>query len=247
MTWLKSCADETDIWVFVNQFGTIVVYLMTYYSLRKQTRGLYVDGQLPGPMAETIKSVNRITMLMTIYPMVYILMTLPLSAGRMWTMNHHGHPTSDAFSCVAGALLTSCGWVDSLLYALSRKRLLKHTMPDASSRRTDDFESHQLGSKIITQTRTVAVAEHSPHERDSSNRGRYGRTLSMRLYRTSSPTGSVDPILSGVGFFGGITGQVKTEITAGHDDVQRYELDASTPSMGGSSSNSRLGKTSDEL
>lgn len=224
---------------------------MTYYSLRKQTRGLYVDGQLPGPMAETIKSVNRITMLMTIYPMVYIVMTLPLSAGRMWTMNHNGRSTSDVFSCIAGALLTSCGWVDSLLYALSRKRLLKHTMPDASSRRTDDFESHQLGSKIITQTRTVAVAGHSLHESESSDRGRYhGRTTNMRVYRTSSPTGSVDPILSGAGFLGGMTGQVKTEITAGQrhvDDGQPYELNASTPSMGGSSSNSRSGKTSDEL
>lgn len=249
--WVSS-AYETDrlwchyIWVFIVEFGTIAIYLMTFWSLRQKTRALLVDGEIPpnSPNAATIKSVNRITMLMTLYPCVYVLLTLPLSAGRMWSMNHNGTPTSDVFSVIAGCLLTSCGWVDSLLYTLTRKRLLQDTMPHNSSRRTGgDWESHELGSKGITHTRTVTVEAGAlvDFEMMVGPNGHHRRQVPSTVYeRPSSPTGSIDPILSGKGMPGLHVGEVKTEITAGvrelrSSDEKRHELESTSTSHDGGS------------
>ncbi|EME86978.1 uncharacterized protein MYCFIDRAFT_118421, partial [Pseudocercospora fijiensis CIRAD86] len=118
------------VWIFVVELGTVAIYLMTFLALRKKTSQLLVGSTISkySPNPATIKAVNRITILMTLYPLVYVVLTLPLSAGRMWSMSHGSRPTSDLFSCIAGALLTSCGWVDSLLYTLTRKRLLEDSM-----------------------------------------------------------------------------------------------------------------------
>lgn len=234
-----SPAYETDrlwchyIWVFIVEFGTILIYVMTFFSLRNRTRSLLVGGKVPpnSPNANTLKQVNRVTMLMTLYPCVYVLLTLPLSAGRMWSMSHGSRPTSDVFSIIAGSLLTSCGWVDSLLYTLTRKRLLRDTMPNSSSRKTDDWTSKEGG---ITHTRTVtveagALVDFEMMGNPSSDRRK--RALSQVLERPPSPTGSIDPILSGKGLPGMTMGQVKTEITVGHaqvdrEDEHRHELPA---------------------
>lgn len=152
-----------DIWVFMNQFGTIVIYLMTFYKLRSKTGELLAHGQsLPNSQnAQTVRSVNRITLLMTLYPCVYVLLTLPLSSGRMWSMSHNGRPTDDVFSCVAGSLLTSCGWVDSLLYTLTRKRLLEDTMPNSSRRTLVTYEIYELEDTGTTRTRRGTAGKSS--------------------------------------------------------------------------------------
>ncbi|CAK3775497.1 integral membrane [Lecanosticta acicola] len=233
-----SPAYETDrlwchyIWVFIVEFGTIAIYVLTFFSLRQKTRSLLVDGKIPpnSPSANTLKQVNRITMLMTLYPCVYVLLTLPLSAGRMWSMSHNAQATSDVFSVVAGCLLTSCGWVDSLLYTLTRKQLLQDTMPNSSSRRTDEWTKE--GG--ITHTRTVTVEAGALVDFEMMNNpsDRRKRAHSQIISRPPSPTGSIDPILSGKGLHGMTTGQVKTEITVGHaeidrEDEHRHELNSS--------------------
>lgn len=133
--------------------------------LRKKTNQLF-SGQhganTNAPNIATVRAVNRITMLMTLYPCVYVCLTLPLSAGRMWSMAHGGRAYSDHFAILAGSFLTSCGWVDSLLYTLTRKRLLQDTMVKAGSsgrhsHSARTWEANELGSKGITHTRTVTV------------------------------------------------------------------------------------------
>lgn len=100
----------------------------------------------------TVLAVNRVAKLMTLYPCVYVLLTLPLSAGRMWSYSQGGKPYSLRYATFAGSMLGSCGWVDSLLYTLTRQRLLKETMPAGGARLSD------LGmSGGITHTRTVTV------------------------------------------------------------------------------------------
>jgi len=177
------------------------------------------------PNMATIEAVNRITTLMTLYPCVYVFLTLPLAAGRMWSMVHGGRATSDAFACTAGALLTSCGWVDSLLYTLTRKRLLRDTMPgnSHSSRGTRGgdagWEATELGSKGITHTRTVTVEGGSVID-TYRPRGADGmpRQLSEvpSFERPPSPSGSTDLILQGRS---GRRGRTKTEISAGLQEI----------------------------
>lgn len=117
--------------MFLVQFGTVLIYLVTFVVLRKKTKQLSTNGN--ELRIETIKVVYRITSLMTLYPLVYVVLTLPLSAGRMWSMAHNGQPYSDRYACFAGAMIASCGWADSLLYTLTRRRLLSDTMPTGAS------------------------------------------------------------------------------------------------------------------
>jgi hypothetical protein len=185
--------------------------------LRKKTKQLFAlhsargdNGN--GPSLATIRSVNRITKLMTLYPCVYVILTLPLSAGRMWSYAH-GTSYSDAYACVAGAMITSCGWVDTLLYTLTRKKLLRDTMPGTTNRTRGSDWDNELGSKGITHTRTVTVEggqvldtlapstgyqstqqtyTNSQHGHSHQNSGLTGFTYE----RPASPSGSVDPILA---------------------------------------------------
>ncbi|KAF2724679.1 hypothetical protein K431DRAFT_201739, partial [Polychaeton citri CBS 116435] len=119
------------LWMFAVQFGTVVIYVLTYILLRTKTKMLfkgYESQTREPPNAATIKALTRIANLMTLYPCIYLILTLPLSAARMYELRNH-KSVSVQYQCVAGVLLCSCGWVDSLLYTLTRKRLLRDTMP----------------------------------------------------------------------------------------------------------------------
>ena len=59
-------------------------------------------------------------------------LTLPLSAGRMWSMAHGGKNLPDVYSCIAGGIMASTGFIDALLYTLTRKQLLKGSKPNGS-------------------------------------------------------------------------------------------------------------------
>ena len=188
--------------VFLVQFGTVLIYIITFFMLRRKTKGLFKNAQqgANAPNMTTIQAVNRITMLMTLYPCFYVLLTLPLSAGRMWSMAHNGKPYSDAYACIAGAMITSCGWIDTLLYTLTRRRLLKDTMPQSTSRRTRSSNwDNDLGSKGITHTRTVTVEGGHVMDFPSPSGIRHGsmRMQNFGYERPPSPNGSMDPILSG--------------------------------------------------
>lgn len=140
------------LWIFMIEFATVVMYAVTLLTLRRKAnilaKNFEEDASAPNP--KTIAAVSRVTRLMTLYPCVYILLTLPLSSGRMWSMAHDGALTSNAFSCTAGALLASCGWADALLYSLTRKKLLNETMPGRGA--------HPLGT--IHTTEQIAITSH---------------------------------------------------------------------------------------
>jgi phosphotransferase system glucose/maltose/N-acetylglucosamine-specific IIC component len=68
----------------------------------------------------------RATKFMVLYPAVYVILTLPIAVGRMVVMT--GTDMPDTFFCVAGTLLTSCGWIDALLYTLTRRVLVSNEL-----------------------------------------------------------------------------------------------------------------------
>ena len=188
--------------------------------LRKKTKAIFAnDGQgRDQPNIATVKAVNRITTLMTLYPCVYVILTLPLSAGRMWSMAHNSTPYSNGYACFAGAMITSCGWIDTLLYTLTRRRLLRDTMPQGSGRRTrgSTFDN-DLGSKGITHTRTVTVE--NGQMLDTLGPAAYSEQVQVQensaYQRSPSPNGSVDPILTGRGY----VGTTKTEVSVGQYEI----------------------------
>lgn len=199
--------------------------------LRRKTRALFKNIQQgrAAPNMATVEAVNRITKLMTLYPCVYVLLTLPLSAGRMWSMAHHSEAYSDAFACIAGAMITSCGWVDSLLYTLTRRRLLQDTMPPSSSRRTGSNFDDELGSKGITHTRTVTVEGGQMMDTLGPTGQVYAAPVqqSPGEDRPPSPAGSMDPMLSGQGR----TGKHRTEISVGLHGILAEEEEENIPRL----------------
>jgi hypothetical protein len=86
-----------------------------------------------------------------------------------------GRPLPDAFFAVAGALLTSCGWVDALLYTLTRRVLVNNELSTAGGQynrtvnatltnaaRPGDVQNYGLSSMtskepISSTARTVTI------------------------------------------------------------------------------------------
>jgi hypothetical protein len=156
-------------WLFLSGFSITVIYILTFFQLRRKTSQLFAEQRrTSNELANktTIEAVNRITKLMMLYPFVYVLLTLPVSACRMWSMAHDGQMVSDTTQCIVGALLASCGWVDCLLYSLTRKRLMRETMGGANNcshgtrgRSQEDYDPKD--SNAIVRTTTITVRSES--------------------------------------------------------------------------------------
>lgn len=62
------------------------------------------------------------TPLMILYPAIYTVCTIPLAAGRIASMA--GQNVSLAYFCVAGSMIACNGWLDTLLYSLTRRGIV---------------------------------------------------------------------------------------------------------------------------
>jgi len=74
---------------------------------------------------------------MVAYPVVYVICTLPLASARMASMG--GHPPSYSRLCLAGAMITSNGWLDVLLYTLTRRIMVFSDEPPPDDNGIDTF------------------------------------------------------------------------------------------------------------
>ncbi|EXJ86100.1 hypothetical protein A1O1_06469 [Capronia coronata CBS 617.96] len=116
-------------WIFVCMFGTIVVYGLIYLAITSHAR------RHPHEIAGVENGSNpavlrRATRYMILYPVVYVICTLPLAGGRMASMT--GIPVPYWWYCVAGAAISCCGWLDVLMYACTRHALIFSPDPPAA-------------------------------------------------------------------------------------------------------------------
>lgn len=77
---------------------------------------------------------------MLLYPVAYIVLSLPIAAGRMSLMN--GHDPGSTYFYAAGALIMCSGWVDSILYFVTRRRLLAADIVETG---TSSQQRHRSG------------------------------------------------------------------------------------------------------
>jgi hypothetical protein len=109
-------------------FGTITLYTVIYSTLNMRLRPESIASTSSlAPLSSGIsapdpRTINHAARYMIIYPTIYVLCTLPLAAGRMAAMT--GHIVPYWYYCIAGAAITSCGWLDVLLYAFTRRVLV---------------------------------------------------------------------------------------------------------------------------
>ncbi|KAJ5951963.1 GPCR rhodopsin-like superfamily protein [Penicillium vulpinum] len=129
--WIKEEYETTRlwthyIWIFLAEFGTVLLYAVMYFQLRRQIAASSILGN---NQLASLQRLRRVVGYMTIYPIVYIVLSLPLAAGRMATA--HGNEPNLVFFCCAGALITSSGLVDVILYTLTRRNLIIDSEPSA--------------------------------------------------------------------------------------------------------------------
>lgn len=220
------------LWIFIIEFGTIAIYGHVFVHLRGRIRGI---------MNNDTTKLTRATKFMVMYPTVYVILTLPLAIGRMVAMT--GTQMPDVFFCIAGSFLTSCGWIDALLYALTRRILVTNDLSTAQYNRTvattvtatnaarpGDYDGYGLMSmdKETIPARSVTIT-------GGSNRisrivdHRLGRSQTRRpnmdSLREDSPTGSQDSIIKTSPLCDGIKVQVETNI---HVETASVDGDATT-------------------
>jgi hypothetical protein len=212
-------------WIFFVQFGTIIVYIAVLIRLRAAVAAVVPSVRV---QSTSYAKVDRAAKMMVLYPLSYIILTLPLSAGRMWSMAHTEKTLPDAYACTAGALLASCGWVDALLYTLTRKTLIGGgSTSDRRSRSSNIKSSADRPSMIdpnsgaILQTRTVTISAGQAYalvtideeqQRGRSQDKHRGRKSFGDGRAGHSPTGSLVPIMTGHGHFGVDSNKVGMEV-----------------------------------
>jgi hypothetical protein len=59
---------------------------------------------------------------MILYPTIYTVCTIPIATGRIASMA--GREISLAYFCVAGSMIACNGWLDTLLYSLTRRSIV---------------------------------------------------------------------------------------------------------------------------
>lgn len=73
-----------------------------------------------------------------IYPLIYVLCTMPLAIGRIAAMTGVHVPLE--FFCAAGALIVSNGWLDVLLWGTTRHTIVFGRLEDADALGLDTFD-----------------------------------------------------------------------------------------------------------
>jgi hypothetical protein len=137
------------IWIFLAEFGTVCLYAVMWFQLRAQIKQSAILGS---SHTASLKRLRRVIGYMVIYPIAYIVLSLPLAAGRMATAR--GNTPSVAYFCVAGALITSSGLVDVLLYTLTRRNLILESEPseDRSYNRFASSKNRRTDNHLTTIT-----------------------------------------------------------------------------------------------
>lgn len=126
--------------IFLCQFGVILVYAALGVKLMRKVRQ-FAAGVRRGTFIDSgySREITRVAALLVLYPVIYIALTLPLSAGRMWSMARDGRSYGSTYAVFAGCMLTSCGFADVSVYLLTRLRLLRATgMATDEHRSLDD-------------------------------------------------------------------------------------------------------------
>ncbi|KAF2150084.1 hypothetical protein K461DRAFT_245395 [Myriangium duriaei CBS 260.36] len=112
------------VWIFAVQASTLVMYLAVLIHVRRTMRATSSMMMSSAARNTTHAKVDKATRVMVLYPVAYIFLTLPLSAGRMWSLAHDGKFLPDSYVLTAGSLIASSGFVDACLYAITRSSMM---------------------------------------------------------------------------------------------------------------------------
>ena len=143
-------------WIFLSEFGTVILYIIMFYKLRQR---LAASAVLSPTQTESLRRLRRIIGYMIIYPIAYVVLSLPLAAGRM--SSARGNTPDTTYFCLAGAMIASSGLVDTILYTATRRALLVDSEASMGTERERPYGGQSNKNRISTfvtgdrrQTRT---------------------------------------------------------------------------------------------
>ena len=152
------------LWIFFAQVGSICIYTAVFFVLRDQLAHVVVKQNSAGlsssnenenedftrggglttttvvttaaadPFLASRQRIARAARYMVVYPFAYVTLTLPLAAGRVAAMTGKNVPV--VYLVVAGAMMSSCGFIDVVLYMSTRKALVRSSVGVKSDRKT---------------------------------------------------------------------------------------------------------------
>lgn len=132
---------------------------------------------------ESLRRLNRVVAYMVIYPLAYVMLSLPLAAGRM-SVTRNKVPSKTYFA-ISGAFMALSGLFDVIVYTITRRHLLL----DSDYSVTDNSNSYQLkGSRVHGTTVLTTIAAN-----ESSN-GRRSKFASRFRTQESHQMGTIDSL-----------------------------------------------------
>jgi len=158
------------LFIFISLATTSLVYALIFIKLKHRTNDAGSRGGLFAPSDQqkltagtptttqgpSVADVTQETAVgkhhpaFLVYPVVYVVCTLPLAAGRIATMA--GAPVPVGYFLAAGALISCNGFLDVLLWGTTRRSVIFGAVDDADA----------LGLETFTFMRT-------PHDRKFGN------------------------------------------------------------------------------
>ncbi|KAJ4256141.1 hypothetical protein NW762_009217 [Fusarium torreyae] len=116
------------LYIFIGLATTSVIYIIIFLHIRRQARFESRSTEAEGDALQLQLSRNPAFL---IYPVIYVLCTLPLAAGRIATMA--GANVPNGYFCFAGAMIASNGSFDCLLFGTTRNTIVFASRYDVSS------------------------------------------------------------------------------------------------------------------
>ncbi|EUC48032.1 hypothetical protein COCMIDRAFT_2994 [Bipolaris oryzae ATCC 44560] len=197
-------------WIFVAEFGNVIIYALIYAILIVRIR----SGHYKPEESERVRSIAN---LMVVYPLVYIICTIPLASARMAAMS--GSPPSLARLCLCGAIITSNGWLDVILYTITRRILIFSDEPPSEENGIDTF------AVFWVEKPTRFGGECTVEATNSHAKTRRGKNKS-RITLSSSNDSSDDLVSAGATDIKLITTTQVTSELAQPEDVEEMEAGA---------------------
>ncbi|OBS24248.1 hypothetical protein FPOA_04794 [Fusarium poae] len=116
------------LYIFIGLATTSILYTIIFFHIRRQARLQSSDEHNETDSVHL--ELNRNPAFL-IYPVIYVLCTLPLAAGRIATMA--GANVPNGYFCFAGAMIASNGSFDCLLFGTTRNTIIFASKYDVSS------------------------------------------------------------------------------------------------------------------
>lgn len=167
------------LWIIIAEFGTVVLYTIMYFRIRYR-----IKNDFYGSGSTTAARARRAAHSLVWYPIVYVVCTLPLAVTRIASMA--GREVTFLQLTVAASMITSNGWLDVLLYSVTRHAMLfshSSSKRPCEVRAVDTF-AWSPDSSYGTTTTIEAVAQ--PTSMTASKRPGFGRFNSFFSQQNAS-------------------------------------------------------------